>query len=294
MMTPATFIAVAAEGGPHISIAPETLFHIGPFPITNSQLLGLIGGGLLLWILWSVAIAVRNGDAQRSRFVTGVMWLFESLYDTAVEVIGDKKVVAKVLPLAVTLMLFFLINNWLGLLPVVGPITYGVDAIPIFRGVAADLNTTFALAIISVVTAQIWAIRKLGFFGNVKRYLHNPFKDPLHFFIGLLEIIAEFSRTAALSLRMFGNVFGGEVLLVVIAFLTSSAAVVALPVFYMLELFVGAVQAYVFFMLTIVFISLGIPSKDESSYDSNSGTSGKTNGEEHIRATNSHSASEAA
>jgi F-type H+-transporting ATPase subunit a len=66
---------------------------------------------------------------------------------------------------------------------------------------------------------------------------------------------------------MFGNVFGGEVLLIVIAYLLKWASPVALPVFYVLELFVGAVQAYVFFMLTVAFISLGIPSKDDEHGD---------------------------
>jgi F-type H+-transporting ATPase subunit a len=247
--------------GPHIDIAPETLFHIGPFPITNAQILGAVGTIILLWILFAVVRGVRNGS--RSRFFHAVMWLFENLYDTAVNVIGDKKIAKKVIPIAATLMMFFLINNWLGLLPVVGPITYGEEHAPIFRGVAADLNTTLALAVISIVTAQVWAIRRHGFIGNAKRYLFNPLKSPLHFAIGLLEIIAEFSRTAALALRIFGNVFGGEVLLVVIAYLTSYGAIIALPVFYVLELFVGAVQAYVFFMLTIAFVSLGLPSHDE-------------------------------
>jgi F-type H+-transporting ATPase subunit a len=256
-----TGIFAAEAAGPHISIAPEVLFRIGPLVITNAQLLGMVGTGLLLWILFATVRAIRNGS--RSRFMHAVMMLFESLYDTTVEVIGDKKIAHKVIPLAVTLMLFFMLNNWLGLLPIVGPITYGEEHAPLLRGVAADLNTTLALAVISIVTAQIWAIKRRGFFGNAKRYLFNPLKDPLHFAIGLLEIIAEFSRTAALSLRIFGNVFGGEVLLVVIAFLTGYASVVALPVFYMLELFVGAVQAYVFFMLTIVFISLGLPDPDE-------------------------------
>lgn len=245
--------------GPHISIAPETLFHIGPIAITNAQILGGIGGVILLWILFATVRAIKKGS--RSRGMHAVMWLFESLYDTTVEVIGDKKVAKKVLPLAVTLMLFFMINNWLGLLPVVGSVFY--EGQPLFRGVAADLNTTLALAIISIVTAQAWAIKRMGFFKSAGRYFHNPFKDPLHFFIGLLEFIAEFSRTAALSLRIFGNVFGGEVLLAVIAYLTSYAAPLALPVFYGLELFVGAVQAYVFFMLTIVFISLGLPDPEE-------------------------------
>jgi F-type H+-transporting ATPase subunit a len=249
--------------GPHISIAPESLFHIGPLVITNAQLLGALGVAILLAVLFGVKRAIQKGS--RGRFMHAVMWLFENLYDTAVEVIGDKHVAKKVLPLAVTLMLFFMINNWLGLLPIVGSITYhtGSEHAPLLRGVAADLNTTLALAVISMATAQVWAIKRRGFFGNLGRYFGNPFKDPLHAFEGFLEIIAEFSRTAALSLRIFGNVFGGEVLLGVIGYLTSYASPVALPVFYCLELFVGAVQAYVFFMLTIAFISLGLPNPEE-------------------------------
>ena len=249
----------AAEG-PHISIAPDTLFHIGPIAITNSQVLGLAGALLVFWMLWATARALKRGS--RSRGMHMVLWAFESLYDTAVEVIGDKKIARKVVPLAITLVFFFVVNNWLGLLPIVGPITY--DGVPLLRGVAADLNTTVALAVISIATAQLWAMKRRGFFGNLKRYFVNPFKDPLHAFEGILEFVAEFTRTAALALRIFGNVFGGEVLLVVIAFLTGYAAVVALPVFYMLELFVGAVQGYVFFMLTIAFISLGLPDPDSA------------------------------
>lgn len=256
---PTLFAAGGEAAGPHISIAPEAIFHIGPIPVTNAQILGLIGSGLLLWMLFSVVRALREG--RRGRFMHAILWLFENLYDTAVEVIGDKGVAKKVLPLAVTLFLFFLINNWLGLLPLVGPLTW--NGVPVLRGAAADLNTTLGLAIVSIITAQVWAIKRRGFFGNAMRYTANPFKDPLHFFIGILEFIAEFSRTAALALRIFGNVFGGEVLLVVIAFLTSYAAAVALPVFYVLELFVGAVQAYVFFMLTIAFISLGLPDGED-------------------------------
>jgi len=261
-----TFAAVTT--GPHISIAPETLFHVGPIAITNSQVLGSIGALILLCILFYTVRAVKKGG--RGRFMHAVMMLFENLYDTTVEVIGDKKVALKVLPLAITLMLFFLINNWLGLLPVVGSVTW--HGKELFRGVAADLNTTLALAVISIITAQAWAVKRRGLFGNAKRYFGNPFKDPLHAAIGLLEFIAEFSRTAALALRIFGNVFGGEVLLGVIAYLTS------LPVFYGLELFVGAVQAYVFFMLTIAFVSLGLPDAEEeaehasSKPDSKSGT----------------------
>jgi F-type H+-transporting ATPase subunit a len=248
-----------ASAEPKVSVAPETLFHIGPLPITNTQILGLVGAALLLWALFATKRQLKTG--KHGRFITAVMWIFESLYDTTAEVIGDKRVARKVLPLAVTLMLVFWVNNWLGILPFLGSVTYNGE--PVFRGYAADMNTTFALAIISMTTAQAWAIKRRGFFGNARRYLSSPFKDPLHSFEGILEIIAEFSRTLALSLRIFGNVFGGEVLLAVIAYLSGYAAAVALPLFYVLELFVGAVQAYVFFMLTVAFISLGLPQDDE-------------------------------
>src|SRR5262249_45380505 len=84
-----------------------------------------------------------------------------------------------------------------------------------------------------------------------------PFTQPMHVFEGFLELIAEFSRLIGLAMRLFGNIFGGEVLIVIMGFITSYAAPLALPPFILLELFVGLVQAYVFFMLTAVFISLG-------------------------------------
>ncbi len=248
-----------ASASPEVSIGPEKLFQLGPLSITNTEVLGLIGMVLLLTCAFTLVHKLRRGS--RSRFVHGALWMFESLYDTTVEVVGNKEVALKIMPLAITLFFFFLFNNWLELVPFLNAVTYHGHSL--IRGAAADMNTTFALAFISMGTAQVWAIKKRGFIGNLKRYFVSPFKDPLHSFEGFLEIIAEFSRTLALSLRIFGNVFGGEVLLAVIAYLTSFAAPVALPIFYVLELFVGAVQAYVFYMLTIAFISLGLPAEDD-------------------------------
>lgn len=257
-------MSLFAMAQPTVSVAPETVFHVGRFIVTNSQVLGSIGVTIMLCVLFAAKRQVKKGG--RGRFVHAVMWMFESLYDTTVEVVGDRDVAMKVLPLAVTLMFFFLINNWLGVIPFAsGAVTY--KHVALLRGAAADMNMTFALAIISMGTAQAWAIKRHGFFGNVRRYLVSPFKDPLHSFEGILEIVAEFSRTLALSLRIFGNVFGGEVLLAVIGFLASWAAPVALPLFYVLELFVGAVQAYVFFMLTVAFISLGLPQSEEDEHE---------------------------
>lgn len=242
-----------AATGPHVSLVAEHLFSIGPLHVTNSMLLGLVGVGLLLWLLLSTVRRVRSG--RHNRLSIAVLSLYEILFGTVEEVLGSREKAKKLAPLAITMFFFIMLNNWLGTMPFVGPLTWNGQ--PLFRGLAADLNFTAGLAIITMVTAQIWAVRNLGFFGNLGRYFGNPFKDPMHVFEGFLELIAEFSRLIALAMRLFGNVFGGEVLLVVMAFITSYAAVLTLPPFIILELFVGAIQAYVFFMLTVVFVSLG-------------------------------------
>lgn len=244
----------AAETTPHVSIAAEKIFSLFGFPVTNSLLTGILGYGLLLALLFYVAGKVKRGE--KNRFVSMIQWIYEGLYKTVEEVTGDKAVARRLAPLAISLFFFILVQYWVGILPFVGPIT--VDGVPVFRGLAADLNTTFALAIITIVMAQVYAIRKLGFFGNIGRYIRNPFKDVAGAFEGILELIAEFSRMMGLSLRLFGNVFAGEVLLLMIGFLTAYAAPLALPPFLIFELFIGAIQAYIFFMLTVVFISLGL------------------------------------
>lgn len=234
-----------ASTGPHVSITPDTLFYIGPIPITNTMVLGALGYLIVIAIFVVTAWLIKKGS--RSRFMYAIVWLFEMLFKTVEDVTGSREKAKKLAPLAITMFVIIIVNNWLGLLPFVGPITY--NGVPLFRGLAADLNVTFALAIISMITVQIWAIKSLGIWGNVRRYISS--------IDGPLEFIAEFSRLTALSMRLFGNVFGGEVLLVVIGFLTQWAAPISLPLFMVLELFVGAVQAYVFFMLTVVFVSLG-------------------------------------
>ncbi|MBI4021748.1 MAG: F0F1 ATP synthase subunit A, partial [Candidatus Andersenbacteria bacterium] len=122
--------------------------------------------------------------------------------------------------------------------------------VPLLRGATADLNMTFALAIISVGLTQLYAIRRLGLFTHLRKYWHF---NPVLLFVGLLELVSEMSRMVSFSFRLFGNIFAGEVLLVVIGFLVPLAA--PLP-FFALELFVGFVQALVFTMLTLVFLEI--------------------------------------
>ena len=101
-------------------------------------------------------------------------------------------------------------------------------------------------------------MRELGFVGNLNRYFVNPFRDPIMSFVGILELIAELSRLLSLSFRLFGNVLAGEILVAMIAYLTQMAMTAVLQPFYIFELFIGSIQAYIFFMLSTVFISIGL------------------------------------
>ena len=247
----------------HISISAQPLFHVFGFPVTNALITGIIGSLLTVLILVYVANKVRKG--KYNRFVGLVQWVFEGLLKQISDIIPDKKLARKVAPLAITIFFVVLINYWFSVMP-------GVDAIKIgdvsvFRSLTSDLNFTLALAIITIVTVQIYAVKYLGVFGNAHRYFRNPFKDPVGAFEGVLELVGEMSRGIALALRLFGNAFAGEVLLIVIAVLTSYFAAVTLPVFMAFELFIGFIQAYVFFILTLIFTSLAVshgPSPDHS------------------------------
>jgi F-type H+-transporting ATPase subunit a len=111
-----------------------------------------------------------------------------------------------------------------------------------------------------MVAVQYYAIKTHGIFGNAKRYLINPLKNPIGAFEGFLELIGEFSRLIALCLRLFGNAFAGAALLAIVASLASYAASAVLPFFMAFELFIGFIQAYVFYVLTLIFASLATAS----------------------------------
>ena len=251
----------------HISISAEPLFHIGSFPVTNALFTGIIGTILAVAILWYAASHVKRG--KYNRFVGLVQWVFEGLLKQINDVIPDRKIARKIAPLAITIFFVVLINYWLSVIP--GLETIKWNGVPVLRSLTADLNFTLGLAIITIVTVQIYAIKFLGVFGNGKRYLRNPLKDPVGAFEGFLELIGEFSRGTALALRLFGNAFAGEVLLIIIAVLTGYFAAVVLPFFMIFELFIGFIQAYVFFILTLIFTALAVahhgPESDHSPTD---------------------------
>lgn len=238
----------------HISLASETLFTVAGFNVTNAMVTGALSLVIFLAVFLYVAFMVKRG--RYNRFIGFMQWAFEGMLAQIDSVIPDKKLARKMAPLALTLFFYVLISYWMSVLPGLDAVTY--NHVPVIRSIAADMNFTFAIAIIALIIVQVEAIRRHGPIGNLKRYFRNPFKDPIGSFEGFLELIGEVSRYSALSLRLFGNCFAGEVLLVIIAILTSYFSVIALPLFMAFELFIGLVQAYVFFVLTIIFTSLAI------------------------------------
>ena len=250
-----------ANAGPHISVKADEVFNVFGFPITNSHMLGIVGLVVLIWLMFRTRAAALG--KKKPTFMTRLMnWTFDGLYKTVGQVIPDQKWARRVAPLCITIFFFIVAQYWLGLLPVVGPITIGEHHTPLFRGGVADLNMTFGLAIVTIVAVQVYAFKYLGFKGNMGRYFVNPLKDPIMSFVGILELVAEFSRMLGLSFRLFGNVFAGEILLAVIAYMAKLASPAALQPFYLFELFIGGIQAYIFFMLSTVFISLGLAHHD--------------------------------
>lgn len=234
----------------HISIAAEPVFHIGDFPVTNSLITTYVVMAVLLLVALSVAaspsVTLKSGKKIKKApaFLELVIGGF---YNFLSPILGKK--IDTLFPLVFTFFLFILMGNWIGLLPGVGPLT--LNHVPLFRGPNADLSTTLSLALVSVSATQVLSVRALGFGSYIKKFI--DFSNPVNFFVGILEIVSEFAKILSFSFRLFGNIFAGEVLLVVITFLVP----LLLPIpFLGLEIFVGFIQALVFTMLTSVFIAV--------------------------------------
>ncbi len=129
-----------------------------------------------------------------------------------------------------------------------------IHRVPFFRANNADLNTTFALALITVSLIQWYGIKYNGVGGYLKKFFN--FSSPIMFFVGILELISELSRILSFSFRLFGNVLAGEVLITIVAFLLPSVVSFFLIPFYVLELMAGAIQALVFTMISAVLINM--------------------------------------
>jgi F-type H+-transporting ATPase subunit a len=250
------------EGGGliHVEIAAEKLFTIGGFEVTNSMVGAVIASLVLLSTAWYI-----------SRHASLVPGRLQSLIELPVEWMADIVTASSsrwrgYVALVTALFLMILVANWLGLLPGVGTVGLvheGGEALtPLVRPASADLNFTLGLAIVSFVVFVWWGVRIHGPWGYLKEIAGEPrYMAPLMFPI---HLISELSRVISLSMRLFGNVFAGEVLLATMLALTT-AALAVLPlaffvpgVFLGLELLFGAVQAMVFALLSMTYITLAI------------------------------------
>ncbi len=243
---------------PEISLKAEELFHIGLFPVTNSLLLAVI---TLLLISAAVFFIRRKFTLIPGKIQNILEAALEGLVGLMGSVLGSRKKSEKYLPLVATIFVFVLFSNWFGLLPGLGSLVLrnGEHATPILRSPSSDLNFTLALAIIAVIGSNLFGILALGFQTHNKKFIN--FQNPIAFFVGLLELISEFAKMVSFSFRLFGNIFAGEVLLLIIGFLVPY--VVPLP-FLFLEIFVGFIQAFIFAMLTLVFIAGAVVKHEEA------------------------------
>jgi F-type H+-transporting ATPase subunit a len=237
-----------------ISLAAEPIFHIGSFTVTNTLLVSWVAVAVLIIFAMVINRKIQAVPRGIQNVAEVVMEYFLKLTDMITQ---NRRQSEKFFPIVITFFLFILVSNYLGLLPGFGSIGiweehHGENVlVPIFRTVNSDINVTLALAIISVLATNFIAIFLIGFVKASKRFLN--FKNPIFTFVGLVEFISEIAKFISFSFRLFGNIFAGEVLLIVV---TSLVPYIAPLPFYFLEMFVGLIQALVFAMLTLVFMKV--------------------------------------
>lgn len=233
----------------------EKLGEIAGLTITNA----MVYSWFVTLVLVALAFVIRKKTALvPSRFQGAVEGVVGGAFDFMADTLGSITKAKKFFGFIATLFLFILMNNWLALLPVTAIGTYhqtphGELLVPFFRTTNSDLNHTLILAVLAVVMIQVFGITTLGFFKYAHKFFVNPLKDPIGAFIGILELVSEIAKMISFSFRLFGNIFAGEVLLVIISYLLPFGA--PLP-FMFLELFVGLIQAVVFATLTLVFVKI--------------------------------------
>lgn len=235
----------------HVPLSPEVIGHIGSFPMTNSLVFSLLVTLFLSLtaIIFSKRIAVIPG-----KFQSFIEIMFEYVYN-----LGDELAHSRIntfFPWVMTFFLYILAANLLALLP--GVSTIGINTvnegqqkfIPLFRSINSDLNMTLSLGLLSVLATHYFSLKFIGIRDYLKRWFSLKMFG-VFLFVGLLELVSEFTKIISLSFRLFGNILAGKVLLKTAG--AVSAFIVPIP-FYFLELIVAIVQAAVFMILTLIFM----------------------------------------
>lgn len=256
---------LASSEGAHEGVSPKAteLFNLWGLPVTNSILTTWI---IALLIIVGVRLAVGTPKLIPGKGQSVVEGLAQGLRD-ALEPIVGKKMISKVFPLLCGFFVFILLMNWSGLLPGVGSLKFGAPGHweELIRPANSDLNTTLALSVISFVAWTYFVLRYAGLkvlaqdlFGNKsdKKEVGLPMWLMLGFIflgVGCIEVVSILFRLISLSFRLYGNVFGGENLIHALGGIVPYVAPAAAA---LLEVLVGLIQAFVFTLLSAVYIGL--------------------------------------
>jgi F-type H+-transporting ATPase subunit a len=250
-----SFLFASADEG--IPLAAEPIGYIFGLNFTNSMLCGLIVAALIL-VLFTRAARVSSVKPH-NKLAFAIESLVEFVIQLGVDNFGSRKKALKHLPLLLTLFVFILISNLAGLIPGVGTINIHHDGetVPLLRAFTTDLNSTLALAILTIGSVQFYAIKELGIFRHIKHYFSvaEPWWSPINFFMGPIEIMSEFIRIMTLSMRLFGVIYAGEVLIHVMGQLAGNLGWASTFPIYLLEIFFSTIQAYLFMMLSLVYMA---------------------------------------
>src|ERR1700737_4047764 len=218
----------------------EVLFDIGVMPVTNSILTAWVVIAILVLFAYFSTRSMKTLPAGAQNFWERIIELWVNISE---QTMGRRRG-RRFMPLVATAFLFILFSNWFGTLPIGYLFIRNAEGVevPIFRSSDSDLNVTAAMAILMIVIAEFFELKSLGLLGYLKGLLiPNPMR--------WLEI---FTRPLSLAFRLFGNIFAGEVLLATML----TVAPYVMFVFIGLELFVGLIQALIFSILSLVFLSI--------------------------------------
>lgn len=251
------------------SVRPEAVFYLGSFEITNS----FITGALITLFLAVLVIFVRSQLRYKPGKLQNLAELVvENILKLLEQITSNRALAEKLLPLVGTILVYFIIANTITLLPGISSFSY--NGVALFRGPTNDFNTTFSVAFAIIVLTHIMSIKQFGTLGHLGKFfkfkeLIQGFKKGIgsgvvaliDFFIGLLDIVSEFAKVFSLSLRLFGNMFAGELLM---ALLLGAFALVVPTVLLAMSLLVGLVQAVVFGALTTAYYTMAVQTSESS------------------------------
>jgi len=251
-------------------LSPETIMMIGNFKIANSTLFLVF---IAIVLLLTGIFVVRRFKQIPETFQSIVEMLYESIASFIDQITGDRKRSLEIFSIIATIFVFVGISNLIGLIPGLTSIQVGGKSL--FRTPTADFNTTFVLAAGSVLILQFVSIKEWGLFEHLNKFVkvkdvYKGFKSGLKsgvmslidFFIGLLDIVGEIAKIFSLSLRLFGNMYAGEVLMIIIM---GGLAYVVPSIWLSMNLLVGVIQALVFGALVTAYYMLAIkPDESES------------------------------